>query len=93
MMFRSGTMRARRTVRAERVQSTLEPVPRPATGAALDRVNGVTSCGSDLHIWESDSPTDLPIVHGNENAGLIANSDDATPWANSPQRNGSCSYP
>ncbi|QCB96419.1 2-deoxy-scyllo-inosamine dehydrogenase [Arthrobacter sp. PAMC25564] len=57
---------AKETIRYEEVA---EPVPEP--GRALVRVHNVTLCGTDLHIWEDDYPTDLPIVQGHEFSGVI----------------------
>ena len=57
---------AKETIRYEEVA---EPVLE--SGQALVRVHNVTLCGTDLHIWEDDYPTDLPIVQGHEFSGVI----------------------
>ncbi|WP_347108441.1 alcohol dehydrogenase catalytic domain-containing protein [Paenarthrobacter sp. S56] len=46
-----------------------QPVLEP--GHALVRVHNVTLCGTDLHIWEDDYPTDLPIIQGHEFSGVV----------------------
>lgn len=57
---------AKETIRYEEVA---EPALKP--DRALVRVHNVTLCGTDLHIWEDDYPTDLPIVQGHEFSGVV----------------------
>lgn len=57
---------ARETIRYEEVA---EPALDPHR--ALVRVHNVTLCGTDLHIWEDDYPTGLPIVQGHEFSGVV----------------------
>lgn len=57
---------ARGTLAYEQVPSPLlEP------GHALVEIHAVSLCGTDLHIFEDDFPTDLPIVQGHEMAGIV----------------------
>ncbi|MDV8149942.1 alcohol dehydrogenase catalytic domain-containing protein [Arthrobacter sp. B10-11] len=60
-----------RTVARETIsyEDVAEPVLEP--GHALVRVHHVTLCGTDLHIWEDDYPTELPIVQGHEFSGVV----------------------
>ena len=64
-MFSARTM-AKGTVRFEESAE-----PELVAGHALVRVHNVTLCGTDLHIWEDDYPTDLPIIQGHEFSGVI----------------------
>jgi L-gulonate 5-dehydrogenase len=59
------------TVSKEVIEFRELPVPEPADGEALVRIHHVTLCGTDLHIWEDDYATDLPIIQGHEFAGVI----------------------
>lgn len=65
------TMRTARTVAKETIRYEDRPVPVPAPGEALVRVGTVTLCGTDLHIWEDDYATELPMVQGHEFCGVI----------------------
>ncbi|WP_078855720.1 alcohol dehydrogenase catalytic domain-containing protein [Streptomyces sp. SCSIO 75703] len=65
------TMRAACTVARETIRFEERPVPVPAAGEALIRVETVTLCGTDLHIWEDDYATELPMVQGHEFSGVI----------------------
>ncbi|MFC0582810.1 alcohol dehydrogenase catalytic domain-containing protein [Micrococcoides hystricis] len=46
---------------------------RPAVpdGHVLVRVEYVSLCGTDLHIWEDDYASELPLIQGHEIAGTI----------------------
>ena len=57
---------ARRTIAVE--QST---APEPGPGEALVRMHTVTLCGTDVHIFDDDYATELPIVQGHEIAGVV----------------------
>jgi L-gulonate 5-dehydrogenase len=65
-------MRVARTVAAETVRYEEVPVPRPSRGHAVVRVRSVTLCGTDVHIWEDDYATELPMVQGHEFSATIA---------------------
>ena len=60
-----------RTIAKETIsyEEVAEPVLEP--GHALVRVHHVTLCGTDLHIWEDDYPTELPLVQGHEFSGVV----------------------
>ncbi len=78
------TMRVARTVAAETIEYAEVPVPSPTPGNAVVRVRCVTLCGTDLHIWEDDYATELPIVQGHEFSATIAGlhpEDDGGPLA------------
>lgn len=64
-------MKVARTLARERIEIQDAPEPRPGPGDALVRVHTVTLCGTDLHIWEDDYATELPIVQGHEIAGIV----------------------
>lgn len=59
-------MIAARTVEKETIRFDELPNPEPVPGEALVRVLHVTLCGTDLHIWEDDYATELPIIQGHE---------------------------
>ncbi|QOD03597.1 alcohol dehydrogenase catalytic domain-containing protein [Pseudarthrobacter sp. BIM B-2242] len=57
---------AKETISFEEVaEPSLEP------GHALVRMHHVALCGTDLHIFEDDYPTDLPIIQGHESSGVV----------------------
>lgn len=60
-----------RTTAKERIEIGERPDPRPAPGEALLAVHTVTLCGTDLHIWEDDYATELPIVQGHEISAVV----------------------
>jgi L-gulonate 5-dehydrogenase len=62
----SARTTAKETIRYD---ETAEPALEP--GKALVRIHNVTLCGTDLHIWEDDYPTDLPLVQGHEFSGVV----------------------
>ncbi|GAB3563846.1 zinc-binding alcohol dehydrogenase family protein [Amycolatopsis endophytica] len=72
-------MKVARTLARERVEIQDAPDPEPAPGEALVRVHTVTLCGTDLHIWEDDYATELPIVQGHEIAGIVASAPGFAP--------------
>lgn len=65
------TMRAAVTVSKETVVFEERPLPVARPGQALIRVESVTLCGTDLHIWEDDYATPLPMVQGHEFCGVV----------------------
>ncbi|MEV5518101.1 alcohol dehydrogenase catalytic domain-containing protein [Streptomyces flaveolus] len=65
------TMRAACTIAKETIRYEDRPVPVPAPGQALLRIETVTLCGTDLHIWEDDYATELPMTQGHEFCGVI----------------------
>lgn len=65
------------TVAKETIEYQERPEPAPAAGSALVRVRHVTLCGSDLHIWEDDFPTELPLIQGHEFSGVVEQVHDA----------------
>lgn len=64
-------MRAARTVSKETIEYVDLPTPVPNPGEAVIRIEHVTLCGTDLHIWEDDYTTELPIIQGHELAGTV----------------------
>lgn len=60
-----------RTVAAETV--AFEDIPRPErrSGEALVAIHAVSLCGTDLHIFEDDFATDLPLVQGHEMSAVV----------------------
>lgn len=47
------------------------PQPHPGPGTALVRIEYVTLCGTDLHIWEGEYLNPFPIVQGHEAVGVV----------------------
>lgn len=64
-------MKVARTVAAETIRYEEVPDPRPSRGHAVVRVRSVTLCGTDVHIWEDDYATPLPMVQGHEFSATI----------------------
>lgn len=60
-----------RTVSAKTIREEELPMPVPGPGQALVRIDYVTLCGTDLHIWEDDYTTELPLIQGHELSGII----------------------
>lgn len=61
-------------VTVSRREVEFRAVPRPVAtpGHAVVRMHTVTLCGTDLHIWDDDYATDLPIIQGHEASGIVA---------------------
>ncbi|MBT2586609.1 alcohol dehydrogenase catalytic domain-containing protein [Arthrobacter sp. ISL-95] len=59
------------TVSKETIEFRETPQPTLQPGHALVRVHNVTLCGTDLHIWEDDYPTELPLIQGHEFSGIV----------------------
>lgn len=66
-----ATIRVATTIAKETIEYTDVPAPTVTDGHALVRVTNLTLCGTDLHIWEDDYATELPIVQGHEFVGVI----------------------
>lgn len=64
-------MLAARTVAKEQIEYQQVGTPALQAGHALVRVHSVTLCGTDLHIWEDDYATELPIIQGHEFVGIV----------------------
>jgi L-gulonate 5-dehydrogenase len=65
------------TVTKETIEFRDSPEPVLQPGHALVRVHNVTLCGTDLHIWEDDYPTELPLIQGHEFSGIVEALDPA----------------
>ncbi|MCQ9165423.1 alcohol dehydrogenase catalytic domain-containing protein [Arthrobacter sp. STN4] len=65
------TMLAVRTVSAGTLEYADVPRPRLGPGQALVRVEFATLCGTDLHIFEDDYTSELPLIQGHELAGTV----------------------
>ncbi|MGB9034364.1 MAG: alcohol dehydrogenase catalytic domain-containing protein [Paeniglutamicibacter sp.] len=59
------------TTKRRTIEFRDEDMPALRPGHALVRVQHVALCGTDLHIWDDDYPTDLPLVQGHEFVGII----------------------
>lgn len=64
-------MLAVRTVSAKSLEYVETDMPDPGIGEVLVQVEHVTLCGTDLHIWEDDYTSELPLVQGHEIAGTV----------------------
>lgn len=64
-------MRVARTLARQKIALQEEKPPTPGPGEALVAVHTVTLCGTDLHIWEDDYATELPIIQGHEISGVV----------------------
>lgn len=67
-----------RTVAREVLSFDEEEAPALEAGHALVQIHAVSLCGTDLHIFEDDFPTELPIVQGHEMAGVVLEADPAS---------------
>ncbi|MCC3281476.1 alcohol dehydrogenase catalytic domain-containing protein [Arthrobacter caoxuetaonis] len=65
------------TVSRRTIELRDEDPPALMPGHALVRVHQVALCGTDLHIWDDDYPTELPLVQGHEFTGRIEAIDQA----------------
>jgi D-arabinose 1-dehydrogenase-like Zn-dependent alcohol dehydrogenase len=54
------------------------PVPEPAAGALLARVELAGVCGTDVHLQAGRLPIPLPVVLGHEGVGRVAALGDGT---------------
>ena len=62
-----------KTARGERNVSLRNlPLPRPGSGQVLLAVRAAGICGTDLHIYNDEYPTQPPVVLGHELAGEVA---------------------
>lgn len=59
------------TVTRRTIEFTQDAVPQLIPGHALVRVHHVALCGTDLHIWDDDYASELPLVQGHEFVGRI----------------------
>lgn len=60
------------TVAREQITFTDVPPPQPQPGSAVIAIDNVTLCGTDVHIWEDDYASELPLVQGHEIVGRVA---------------------
>jgi len=72
-------MRVARTVTRRTVSFDEVEEPAPRDGHVRVRIHAVSLCGTDLHIFDDDFATDLPLVQGHEMAGTIIDSDPTSP--------------
>ncbi|MEQ6898013.1 alcohol dehydrogenase catalytic domain-containing protein [Microbacterium sp. KR10-403] len=70
-----STALAARTVEKETLSFEHVAMPQRRTGECLIRVDAVSLCGTDLHIFQDDYATDLPIVQGHEICGTVVDPD------------------
>lgn len=59
------------TVSKENIEYQHREDPVASAGNAVVRIHSLTLCGTDLHIWEDDYATELPIIQGHEFVGVI----------------------
>lgn len=64
-------MQAAVTVSKESVEYQERETPELTVGHGLVRIHHLTLCGTDLHIWEDDYASELPMVQGHEFSGVI----------------------
>lgn len=64
-------MRAVRTVAAQQLDYVTVPRAVASAGEALVHIEHVTLCGTDLHIFEDDYTSELPLVQGHELSGTV----------------------
>ncbi|WP_181276239.1 zinc-dependent alcohol dehydrogenase [Brevibacterium oceani] len=64
-------MLAVRTISANTLDYIEIDAPAPGLGEALIAVDHLTLCGTDLHIFEDDYTTELPLIQGHEIVGTV----------------------
>lgn len=64
-------MLAVRTVSKETLEFADVPEPELAEGQAIVEIEHLTLCGTDLHIWEDDYTSELPLIQGHELSGTV----------------------
>lgn len=64
-------MFAVRTISAQTLRTEDIPAPTAGPGQALVRVHHATLCGTDLHIFEDDYTTQLPLIQGHELSAVV----------------------
>lgn len=64
-------MLAVRTVSKETLEYADVPEPELSPGQAIVQIEHLTLCGTDLHIWEDDYASELPLIQGHELAGTV----------------------
>lgn len=64
-------MLAVRTVSSETLEYVDVPEPTLTEGQAIVQIEHLTLCGTDLHIWEDDYTSELPLIQGHELAGTV----------------------
>lgn len=64
-------MLAVRTVSKETLEYVDVPEPELAEAQAIVQIEHLTLCGTDLHIWEDDYTSELPLIQGHELAGTV----------------------
>ncbi|MDD0856815.1 alcohol dehydrogenase catalytic domain-containing protein [Arthrobacter alpinus] len=65
------TMLRAHTIKRRTIEFREDKIPELTPGHALVRVQHVALCGTDLHIWDDDYPTELPLVQGHEFVGIV----------------------
>ncbi|MGH3352791.1 MAG: zinc-dependent alcohol dehydrogenase [Nocardioides sp.] len=60
-----------RTVSACTLEYAEVPRPKVATDEAVVQIEHVTLCGTDLHIFEDDYTSELPLIQGHELSGTV----------------------
>ncbi|QAY59295.1 2-deoxy-scyllo-inosamine dehydrogenase [Microbacterium protaetiae] len=70
-----NTMLVARTTAKQTLSFEKVATPSRSPGHCLVRVASVSLCGTDLHIFDDDYPSDLPIVQGHEICGAVFEAD------------------
>lgn len=76
-------MRAAVTASRRTIEYRDLPDPTPQPGTAVVSISTVTLCGTDLHIWDDDYATELPIIQGHEASAVVTAldpSDEGGAW-------------
>ncbi|QOC24874.1 alcohol dehydrogenase catalytic domain-containing protein [Microbacterium hominis] len=74
-------MRTARTVARGTLSFDEIAEPQPRAGHARVRIHAVSLCGTDLHIFDDDFPTQLPLVQGHEMSGTVIDTDPAAAFS------------
>lgn len=64
-------MLAVRTVSKETLEYAELPEPELHTDQVIVQIEHATLCGTDLHIWEDDYASELPLIQGHELSGTV----------------------
>lgn len=71
-----STMRATRLVETGDIRSVDAPVPVPATGEILIRVEAAGICGTDRHLYKGEFPSVPNKILGHEFSGIVVDGRD-----------------
>ncbi len=70
-------MRATRLLATHDIRTADVPVPRPARGDVLIRIEAAGICGTDRHLFHGEFPCTPPVTLGHEFSGIVLDAGEA----------------